>query len=142
GTTGFIAGTVQRLLLWLIALAIAAGIVARAWSTLLGRRPSRGEGGMRLGRLRGLAVRDAGTGRCVGRIRQILYDPEQGRVVGFQTGTRWRWRVVGMAATRGLGTAGLLVAGTGVLARGEHAPELGALARAGRLPLGPSRGRK
>jgi hypothetical protein len=142
GTTAFIAGTVQRLLLWLIALAIAAGIAARAWGTLLGRGPSQNAAGLRLDRLRGLPVREIGTGRSVGRVRQILYDPELGRVAGFQTGTRWRWRVVALSATRGVGATGLIVMGADALARGDGAPQLGALALAGRLPLGPGRRRK
>jgi hypothetical protein len=75
-------------------------------------------------------------------VRRVLFDPQQARVVGVQTGNRWRWRVASLAAARGVGPAGLLLADAGALVRGDGAPELRALARAGAQPLGHGTGRK
>jgi hypothetical protein len=140
--TGFIAGLVQQLLFAVIALLIAGGIGARVWGTLMGRTaPLEGEG-IPLRRWRGLRVHELATGRGLGRVRRVIYDPKLGRVVGVQVGGRWRWRVLPLTAARGVGPAGLLVADADALVRGDQAGELGALAKAGRLPLGSGRGLK
>jgi hypothetical protein len=137
GATGLIMATVQRLLLGIIALVIAAGIVMRVWSTLMGREVPRDEGGMPLRQWRGLRVREIDTGRPLGQVRRVIYDPKLARVVGFQTGGRWRWQVIPLTAVSGCGSAGLMLADAGSLVPGKRAGELGALARAGALPLGP-----
>jgi hypothetical protein len=108
----------------------------------MGRAAPEEEEGMLLGRLRGLAVREIETGRLLGRVRRVLYDPKQGRLAGFQTGGRWSWRVAPLHAARGVGPGGVLVEDAGALVRGDQAPELAALARAGARPLGPGRRRK
>ena len=109
----------------------------RAWGTLMGRGAPRDEDGMRLRQFQGLRVREIDTGRPLGRVRRVIYDPKLARVVGFQIGGRWRWRVVPLTAVRGCGPGGLLLADAGALVPGSRAGELGALARAGALPLGP-----
>ncbi len=134
--TGFITDLVQRLLLAVIAVLIAGAVAIRAWGAMMGNAPPREEGGMPLRQWRGLRVNEIATGRSLGRVRQVIYDPKLARVVGFQIGGRWRWKVLPMTAARGVGPAGLLVADAAALVRGEQAGELGVLARAGVLPLG------
>jgi hypothetical protein len=135
-TTGTITAFVQRLLLTVIALIITGGIVLRVWSTLMGREVPPGEGGMRLRQFRGLRAREIDTGRPLGRVRSVVYDPKLSRVVGFQVGGRWRRRVMPSSAVRGCGPAGLLLSDADALLPASRAGELGALARAGTLPLG------
>jgi hypothetical protein len=142
GFTGSIAEMVQRLLIGMIALAIVAGVAARGWRTLMGGGAKPEETQVSLARLKRTPVREADTGRPLGRVRRALYDPQQARVVGFQTGSRWSWQVVPLAAARGVGPAGLLLADAGALVRGDAAPELAALARTGPPPLGPGKDRK
>jgi hypothetical protein len=137
--TGTIASLVQKLVFGLIALLIVGGVALRSWSALMGRDAPRDEDGLPLRQYRGLPVRDVQTGKLIGRVRQPVYDPKLARVVGFRTGGRRRWHVLPLAAVRGAGHAGLLVAGAADLVRGEQAGELGALARARTLPLGPGR---
>jgi hypothetical protein len=75
-------------------------------------------------------------------VRRVLYDPQQARVAGFQTGGRWRWQVVPLTAAHGLGPAGLLLADARAVLPPARAPELAALARAGAQPLGWGRTRR
>lgn len=137
--TGTIVSLVQNLLFALIAVVIVGGVAMRGWGALMGRDAPRDEEGMQLRQFRRLPVRDMQTGRHLGRVRRVVYDPKLARVVGFRTGGRWRWWVLPLSAVRGAGHAGLLVADAGALVRGDAAGELGALARAGALPLGPGR---
>src|SRR5262249_51682863 len=101
--TGVITNTVEHPVLTLIALLIVAGVAVRVWSTLMGRAAPASEPGLPLSRWQGLAVRDIGSGRAVGRVRRLLYDPRQVRVVGIQTGGSWSWRVAPLTAVRGVG---------------------------------------
>jgi hypothetical protein len=137
--TGTIVSLVQYLLFGLIAVVIVGGVAVRSWGALMGRDAPRDEEGMRLRQFRRLPVRDVQTGRLLGRVRQVVYDPKLARLVGFRTGGRWRWRVLPLTAVRGVGHAGLLIADAAALVQGDQAGELGELARVGTLPLGPGR---
>jgi hypothetical protein len=137
--TGTIVSFTQKLLFGLIALVIVGGVAMRSWGALMGRDAPRSEEGMRLRQFRRLPVRDVQTGRYLDRVRQVIYDPKLARVVGFRTGGRWNWQVLPLSAVRGVGQTGLLVADAHALVKSEQAGELGALARAGTLPLGPGR---
>lgn len=140
--TGFVADVVEKLLLGLIALLVAGGLVTRVWGTLMGRTPPVTEPGMRFAQWQGLPVREIATGRILGRVRRVLFDPQQARAVGVQTGSAWRWRVAPLTAARGIGPEGLLVADADALVKGDAAPELRTLALAGAQPLGACTGRK
>jgi hypothetical protein len=136
GATGAIAAGVQHLVLGTIALLIAAGIALRVWSTLMGRDAPRDEGGMPLRQLQQLRVLEIDTGRPLGRVRDVIYDPKLARVVGVRMGG-WRGgSVAPWTAVRGVGPGGLLLADAGALLPVKRAGELGALARFGTLPLG------
>jgi hypothetical protein len=140
--TGLIADAVQRLLFWGIALLIVGGLAARVRGTLMGERPVRQEEGTPLRQWLGLGVHDLATGRRLGRVQQVVYDPKLARVVGFRVGGRWRWQVLPLPSVQGMGPAGLLVADARALLPGDQAGELGTLARAGAMPLGTGSGLK
>jgi hypothetical protein len=127
------------LLLTLIALVIVGTIVARFWDTLMGRAAPPGDEALQLTKLRRLRVWDSVTGRCLGQVRQVLYDPGLERVVGFQTKSRWRSKLMPLTAVSSVGPAGILLSDAGALLPGSAAPALDALARARVKPLGPGR---
>jgi hypothetical protein len=139
--TGVIAETVARVVLWLIGLFVAAGIAMRAWRTLTGQEDVDREQAVRFRSVSGLpvvAVED-GTGtprRALGRVRRLLYDPAQRRLVGIQTGGRWSWRVAPIEAICGLSSAGVFVSDPQALVPGQAAPSLAEYVRKNATPLG------
>jgi hypothetical protein len=140
--TGLIVDTVQRVLFVLVGVVLASGIALRGWNTLMSRDAPRDEPGVPLQHLRGLIVREMETGRRLGRVRSVLYDPRLARLVGFQTGGRWRWRVAPWTAVRGVGAGGLLLSEESALVGGDQVPDLRGLVRTRPQPLGPGRRRK
>jgi hypothetical protein len=108
----------------------------------MGRAAPPNEEGIRLASLRGLPICEIDTGRLLGRVGRVLYDPNQARVAGFQTSGYRRRHVAPMSAVRGMGQRGALMVDAGALLRYDAAPELAALARSDARPLGRGRGRK
>jgi hypothetical protein len=145
--TGVVTETVARVVLWLIGLLLAAGVALRAWRTLTGQEAVAREEAIRFSSVPGmpvLAVED-GTGmprRSYGRVRRLLYDPTQRRLVGIQTGGRWSWRVAPIEAICGVSSAGVFIADPQALVRGKDAPSLAAFLQQRARPLGGGDGLK